>query len=717
MRKTFYLWLFILWVVGCTPLEDKSLRMNTRPVTQWEYHLGDFSVNGDSPQALKQALESASWHSIGQPLNPPNRRRQFWVWYRTPLPSVLPQDHFYLRGVDERFEVYLKGQEIYHFGTLPPENPQYLGFPWHMFPLQSAQKGDYLYFRVYSDYRHIGIFGQPRLGSTEAHLSLILRQDLDRVVVGCLMIFTGMFVLLLFARQTIRGYSLLCLFAFSIGIYIITRTELKQILVYAPITWKWLELICLYTAAPALGLFLNQIFRGRFSRAWDIVLVIQMLFGLSSLLLAALGELSLQDTTQPFLWTLLFSIPLGLTVVLANFRKLGTRAVFSLGGFFFFCCFAVYDVLVSLKLLPWSPPVSHWGLLILLISLVFLVKVQVEKLYHDKRLAEEANLNKTHFLSNFSHEIRTPLNAILGFSKILLKETAHEQETHKKVEIIHHAGTTLLNLINDILDLSKIDANRQEITLQPICLKELLEEVHSLFTLQMKRKNIQWTTEINQDAPGEVLVDAVKLRQIILNLVGNALKFTPQGQIQLIFQARQADGLTDLQIQVRDTGIGISPEEQHKIFQAFYQISANSAREYAGTGLGLSITQRLVQLLGGQLSLESDVGQGSCFSVVFPGLTVTQTEAQSSAKKSTPLEPKHSIQLKPEQQHAIQNILHQLEGNRSIKRIQRLARQLREQEHPELKGYGDHLMEAVQEFDIEEINQILAELQQRLNES
>lgn len=239
-----------------------------------------------------------------------------------------------------------------------------------------------------------------------------------------------------------------------------------------------------------------------------------------------------------------------------------------------------------------------------------------------RRIAEEANKAKSEFLANMSHEIRTPMNAILGFSEILLN-TIGDEKNRNYLNTVLSSGRTLLSLINDILDLSKIEAGHMEIASEPVQLSVVFKEIHHIFHGRIEEKNLKFKIEIHEDLPDVVVMDDVRLRQILFNLVGNAIKFTPKGTVTLSALSKPNNDQVsniDLEIKVSDTGIGIDPAYHQKIFNSFYQIESDNTRKYGGTGLGLSITQKLAHILGGSIRVESEVGKGSCFIIDFKNI-------------------------------------------------------------------------------------------------
>ena len=257
-----------------------------------------------------------------------------------------------------------------------------------------------------------------------------------------------------------------------------------------------------------------------------------------------------------------------------------------------------------------------------------------------KEAAEQANRTKSSFLANMSHELRTPLNAIIGYSEMLEEEAEERglEDLAPDLAKIHGAGRHLLTLINDVLDLSKIEAGKMELYLEDFDLTALVQDVES--TLRSLVEKGQNTFEVR--CPPDIGImhgDLTRVRQILFNLLSNAAKFTQRGQVRLEVSPRRLRGEDWLEFAVADTGIGLEPEQQERLFQSFSQADPSTSRKYGGTGLGLVISRRFAQMLGGDITVQSALGEGSVFTVRLPRVAGATTRAAAAASSPRPSVP------------------------------------------------------------------------------
>jgi PAS domain S-box-containing protein len=301
-----------------------------------------------------------------------------------------------------------------------------------------------------------------------------------------------------------------------------------------------------------------------------------------------------------------------------------------------------------------------------------------EKLAAAAAAAEAASRAKSEFLANMSHEIRTPMNAVLGFTE-LLKPLIHDPVPKQYLQAIDTGGKTLLALINDILDLSKIEAGKLELQAAPVNLRQLVQEVQQMFSQRAAERGLALRMAIAADLPTVLVLDEVRLRQILFNTLGNALKFTERGEVRTAVNwsplavplpdragdraggdraggegtggdrdiAAREPEVVMLELAIADTGIGIAPADQQRIFDVFTQSQGQSNRRFGGTGLGLAISKRLVQMMGGTVTLESTVGVGSTFTFRFPAQVVPGAPGEVGTARSPLAEPNELGQIAP----------------------------------------------------------------------
>ncbi len=240
-----------------------------------------------------------------------------------------------------------------------------------------------------------------------------------------------------------------------------------------------------------------------------------------------------------------------------------------------------------------------------------------------KTAAESANKAKSDFLANMSHEIRTPLNAIIGFSEILKSKVI--PKNLESIRSINLSGKSLLYLINDILDLSKIEAGKMDLQYFPVSIRSLFNEMSIIFKEKLRLKELKLTFNISDNFPIALLLDETRLRQVLINLIGNAIKFTENGGITLTADYYS----TILTISVNDTGIGIPQDQQDHIFGTFNQMHNQDQKKYQGTGLGLAISKRFIEMMNGEIQVESTVGKGTTFSLVLNNIELTDEKTSS----------------------------------------------------------------------------------------
>lgn len=277
-----------------------------------------------------------------------------------------------------------------------------------------------------------------------------------------------------------------------------------------------------------------------------------------------------------------------------------------------------------------------------------------------KEGAEAANRAKSLFLANMSHEIRTPLNAVLGFSQIVLHDPNLSPENRQNLRTVNRSGEHLLALINDVLDMAKIESGRMSVETAPFDLPGLLNDVAEIFSPKAASKDLRLMVEVHPDTPRYIAGDAGKLRQIVINLVGNAVKFTDGGWVAVRARGFRRDGGRFVAVEVEDTGPGVAPEEIQHVFGLFEQADVGR-RTQGGTGLGLPISREYARLMGGELSVSSEPGHGACFRVELPVV-----EAEHGPASAPAVEPRRVLRLRPGQRNWRLLVVDDRDTNREI---------------------------------------------------
>jgi len=351
-----------------------------------------------------------------------------------------------------------------------------------------------------------------------------------------------------------------------------------------------------------------------------------------------------------------------------------------------------------------------------------------------KEEAENANRTKGQFLANISHEIRTPMNSIVGFTELLSKLITNTEQLNY-IKTIKLSCNSLLNLINDILDLSKIQAGKLKLIYEPVSLQDLVEEIRQIFYPQFTQKGITFELITNLSEDTNLFLDAVRIRQVLFNIIGNAIKFTDKGSVTMeIFQERcnKKEKKYNLSVNIKDTGIGIKTADLINIFEAFGQGKTSLGKNHLGTGLGLSITKRLIEIMGGSIKVESRLSEGTTFYIFIPDLKAadsiddikarTRTQSFLNSKhtenniniENIPLEKLNKKQRKEFQKRIVLR-LKKIENNHLINEIVSLGEDLKlfaiENNLPHFKILSTRLILSAQQFDIENMEIFLNYLQ------
>ena len=608
----------------------------TKPKTQyilWESQEPDFQRTLQSPLTLSQLQWSEP--SAGT-INLGFTHHSIWIKIPVFLPQGATEEQefvFYLDYplIDDLTLLFFKDGDIlqnYHTGDMKPFHTRPIkhrtyAMPFRLAPGESgtiylrAQATDTLQFPVmiYTDeqFDYHRTREQYVLGAYYGSLTIMIT-----------------FMLLLYF--VLRDTTLLYFAAFSFTVILLTSCLYGDTLhAYNnlnPHLNKWLRVFALVVGAIAMGAFtrkyLNTLeFMPRIHKAITMIIRAAMVYSVCLLFLPFYYAIQLSLALAGFL--ALFALYTGIMALRFDYAP----AKYFMLGWIVFLVSALANVLRAFSVLPTNLFTEYgvqFGAVFNVITIalgiaqrftmerrrVFSLEQAAQEERHKKEQAQAEVRTKSQFLANMSHEIRTPMNGVLGITN-LLKDTPLNPQQTQYVNTIENSGKSLLTIINDILDYSKIEAGKMTLERIDFNIDELVSEASSLFAAVANEKNLDFHVICNSAVPAIIYSDPIRIRQVLLNLLSNAFKFTNEGGVTLSYETDTQEGKSMIRFAVTDTGIGLTREQKDTLFQSFVQADTSTTRQFGGTGLGLSISQKLCELMGGDIDVASEPGKGSCF--------------------------------------------------------------------------------------------------------
>jgi len=599
----------------------------------WQYHWGDLPLNESGiPTSTQQEIERLDWQAFEIPAELKKPGKEEFIWLRVPLPEGQWQSpSLYLKAVPHLVTAYLDNQPIYQHFPLNSSGTAELNFDDYQLPLVFLPpdfSGKTLLFRVYAGSNasiDIGLFERVMVGSQAALIKMMLFQEIDSFVgilvagLGIISIFLGI------KRQSKKNYFAFSSLVICVGIHQALYSDFMALLLGREFC-NFIVNISFYLIPITAYIFFEKMFGAGYKsiirRLWQI----QLSYVVIAITLVSTQIISWNQTL--YVAPLLF-LPSDLILFATAFKmsKKGNRdtRLFVIGFIIMNLC-AFHDTFNYLFRSPldWYRELYPPGSFIF----IFILLSILERRFTETKILEAQNSSlqkmdklKDEFLANTSHELRTPLNGIIGIAESLIDGATGTlpQPTVDNLSLIVASGRRLTQLVNDLLDFSKLRHHNISLQIKPVGIREMTNVVLTLAQPLIGKKNLQLVNSIGADIP-LVAADENRVQQILYNLVGNGIKFTEAGVVEVSAQQLTVNGeqLPRLAITVSDTGIGIPEDKLDRIFESFEQADGSISREYGGTGLGLAVTRQLVQLHGGEVKVESELGKGSKFTFTLP---------------------------------------------------------------------------------------------------
>jgi two-component system, sensor histidine kinase ChiS len=615
----------------------------------WQYHWGEIPLDSEENLLLNQnEISKLDWHSFSFPKKLNNKHRKKILWLRVSLPrGNWKFPYLYLQGIPNILNTYLDTQPIYQQLSLNSTGKaDYQDYQLPIVPLKADFPGKTLLFRVYVNNStvYLGLFERVTLGYQTALIKRLLNQVIEAVLAALFILIGFILTVISFKRQEKKAYLYFGLFATLVSLYTLSRSE--TIAFIFKNLWKlnYLESTALYLIPVSACLLFEELFGSGYKlmirRLWQV----NLLYAILSLLSIATNIVSRNDTIHfaQFLF-LLSAVTILFTAIKVSLQGDSDAKLF-MSGFITLTLCSINDILVYRLGANyfWHQKLYLWGTFIFMLILGFILE---HRFYEARRMLQvytkELELKNTtlkrldqlkdEFLANTSHELKTPLNGIIGIAESLIDGATGQlsKQTIFNLSLIASSGRRLNHLVNDLLDFSQLKHKEIELNIKPVGLRELTDIVLMLSQPLAKNKPLELINHIEPSLP-PIDADENRLQQILYNLVGNAIKFTESGIVEV---SATIIG-QEIEVSVTDTGIGIPADKLEKIFESFEQANGSISREYGGTGLGLAITKQLVQLHGGNIRAESQVGNGARLSFTLP-LSKGKVEMKQADKIST----------------------------------------------------------------------------------
>jgi len=638
---TFLLWLLLtvgLFVVAVRPVgaavfgqsEESGTAAPLDLDSDWQYRWGDSPVDSDGvPVWTRDGPNDPAWSDIGFPSNPPGRDGRENVWYRVALPEGDWRDPvLYIYSIDLIAEVYMGGEKIYGYGTFDGQGKgRFEGWPWHMIPLPRDFGGQYIYFRIFSDYYDIGLWGEVKVMDRLDLIQYVLHNSIGRIVVAglSLLITVLAFVFALMQDQR-RTVTLIGLYSASAGLMVLSGAQAKQLLLNAPLLWDHVGAASYFLLPVFMAALFQGWCRGRGVRVIGWIWRGHLAFAVAALAASVAGWVNLSDMYAVF--DVLFAVTLFVMFAVAflQLRMVGPDARLAIAAFGVFGLFLLIDMAVARGLLPWTRMPTATGLLVFTLALIGLSLRRVirtqralmdltatleDKVQARTQALERSNRDLQMFASAVSHDLQAPLRAISGHLGLLQRRCGDDLDDRGRAFIGYaiDGARQMSEMIQAMLVYARVESQGGAfLTVDTTrTAREAIDTLDIAHTCPEARISVA-------DLP-PVAGDPVQVRSLFQNLIGNALKYRhPDRTPDIRVSGARTDGRVSLRID--DNGLGMDPGDRDRAFQMFARL--HDPQNYPGTGMGLALCERIVKRHGGSIDLDGRRGEGCSVIVTLP---------------------------------------------------------------------------------------------------
>lgn len=565
-----------------------------------------------------------------------------WVTIETVLPEDISDISFAIRSMQQDFKIYVGDELRKEYSTIETQPfGKTSTITYVFFEVYKADGGETLRIEFMSDSSYAGYVSEVYMGDHVALWQNIIKNYAPSLIIAMFMLLVGISVSVLSIIVRFMYKTEVELLHMGNGIilassWMIAESRMRQFIFPNSTMAVYLGFFMIMLLPYPIAAYMNKVQKCRYRIAY---LAIYVAVAVNCVLATTLQVLQIKDFFETMMVShiiigmliIIMTVTIILDIIRGYIKEYWAIAI----GFVALMLGGIGEIImVYINSSQYNGIPLCLGLVVFLIAAGMRTAKDVRAVNQERNLALAVSESKSQFLASMSHEIRTPINTIMGMNEMILRESK-EENTREYADNIHRASEILLGLINDILDLSKIEAGKLQIVESDYSTANMLKAAISGIEMRAKRKNLEIKKDVDETLPAVLSGDEIRITQILNNLLSNAVKYTETGSVTLTAKGKREENGFFLQLAVSDTGMGIEKEDIERLFDTFVRLDLKKNQNIEGTGLGLSITKQLVENMGGSITVTSEVGKGSCFTVEIPQTIIDETAMGSLESKNT----------------------------------------------------------------------------------